>query len=252
MANLTIDIKDVIDFCWCPKYYDLKKSNPSKKNLKQLYDEALHRCFYSYLLALQNDTLENSIGTLKYKWGKEWVQQKTNSKLICTPSASKRDTYDSKRKAGVEAIITFDQLMNTPQFPVIINKPYSINIGDVTLTGNWEYVREITQGDKKVFQILKFRVENNRFQMVSQMSHDLELTAAALAFKETFHQEAQIVYVDIYKHKMIPSVRTDKDFQLLRDTVISVAKCIKHNIRCISPDKRCYHCEYRDLCVSTL
>jgi hypothetical protein len=83
------------------------------------------------------------------------------------------------------------------------------------------------------------------------MHHDLELTAAALAFSDTFNQgnlEFQLVYVDIYKKRMTVSYRTAKDFDLLKKTVINVAKCIRQNIRCISPDKRCYHCEYRDEC----
>jgi hypothetical protein len=87
------------------------------------------------------------------------------------------------------------------------------------------------------------------------MNHDLELTAAALAFSKTFNLndvDFQLVYVDIYKKRMTASYRTAKDFNLLKETVISVAKCIKNNIKCISPDKKCYHCEYRDICSSEL
>lgn len=255
-ADLSLNIKDILDFSWCPKYYELKNNNPNERNLKEVYDTALHKCFYQYLLALQNDTLLEGLKTLKYRWGKEWVKQKTNSELICTPSAVKRDTYDAKRKAGIEAIITFDKLMQAPQFPILINKNYSIKIADdITLTGTWEYVREIEIDGKKIIQLLKFRTENNRFQILSQMNHDLELTAAALAFSETFNlkqMEFQLVYVDIYKKKMIASYRTEKDFNLLKETVISVAQCIRNNIKCISPDKKCYHCEYRDICNTSL
>lgn len=251
-AVLNLNIKDVLDFCWCPKYYDIKKNNPNKRNLKDTYDIALHKCFYLYLNALQNDTLENGMKTLKYKWGKEWVKQRTNSEIICTPSALKRDTYDAKRKAGIEAITIFEKLMNTPQFPILINKNYSIKItDDIILEGTWEYVREVEINGQKVIQLMKFRTENNRFQVVNQMHHDLELTAAALAFSNTFNQgdlTFQLVYVDIYKKRMTVSYRTAKDFDLLKETIISVAKCIRQDIRCISPDKKCYHCEYRDEC----
>lgn len=251
---LTLNIKDVLDYSWCPKYYELKNNNPNERNLKEAYDIALHKCFYTYLLALQNDTLEDSIKTLKYKWGKEWIKQKTNSEIICTPSALKRDTYDAKRKAGIDAIITFNKLMDVPQFPIIINKDYSIKITeDIILTGTWEYIREVEINNEKAIQLMKFRTENNRFQVLSQMSHDLELTAAALAFHNTFNaDDFQLVYVDIYKKKMIPSYRTQKDFDLLKETVISVANCIRNNIKCISPDKKCYHCEYRDMCAASL
>lgn len=255
-AVLKLNIKDVLDFSWCPKYYELKNNNPNERNLKEAYDIALHKCFYQYLLALQNDTLLEGLKTLKYRWGKEWVKQKTNSEIICTPSAVKRDTYDAKRKAGIDAIITFDKLMQGSQYPILVNKNYSIQItNDIILTGTWEYAREIEINDKKIIQLMKFRTENNRFQVLSQMNHDLELTAAALAFSETFnlnHADFQLVYVDIYKNKMIASYRTVKDFELLKQTVISVAKCIRNNIKCISPDKRCYHCEYRDACSASL
>ena len=255
-ADLSLNIKDVLDFSWCPKYYELKNNNPNERNLKEAYDIALHKCFYQYLLALQNDTLLEGLKTLKYRWGKEWIKQKTNSELICTPSAAKRDTYDAKRKAGINAIITFDKLMQGSQYPILVNKNYSIRItDDIILTGTWEYVREIEVEGKKVIQLMKFRTENNRFQVLSQMNHDLELTAAALAFSETFnlnHVEFQLVYVDIYKSRMVASYRTQKDFNLLKETVISVAQCIRNNIKCISPDKKCYHCEYRDICSTSL
>lgn len=251
----SLTISDVLDYCWCPKYYDLKRRNPNEYNLKELYDKALHRVFYSYLTALQQGTLKESLGFLKYKWGKEWVKQKTNSQIICTPSALKRDTYEMKRKAGIDAILTFDDIMNVPQFPIIINKPYSIDITDkIVLNGIWEYVRELERPDgSRIVQLMKFKTENNRFQMTTQMSHDLELTAAALAFKNTFNvDEFELVYVDIYKKKLVVSTRTPKDYDLLRDTVKSVSACLKAGVRCVSPDKKCYHCEYRNICEASL
>ena len=68
--------------------------------------------------------------------------------VICTPSANKRDTYDGKRKAGIDAIITFDKLMDEPQFPILVNKQFSLPItNDITVIGTCEYVREIKIND---------------------------------------------------------------------------------------------------------
>lgn len=255
MAVKEINLKDVLDYCWCAKYYELKNQNPNECNLKELYDNTLHKVFYSYLLALQRDTLKDGMGFLKFKWGKEWIKQKTNSQIICTPSAMKRDTYDAKRKAGIDAIITFNELMDTPQFPIIINKEYEVPIGKgIILRGRWEYIREIElpNGQRRI-QIMKFKTENNRFQILSQMNHDLELTAAAYAFEHTFNAtEFDLLYVDIYKKKIISSVRNPKDYQLLQNTVTSAVTCIQNKIRLISPDKRCYHCEYRDVCRASM
>lgn len=250
MDQCRIQIKDVLDFCWCPRYYDLKRQNPNEYNLKELYDNTLHKIFYAYLSEMQRGTLDDSIKFLKKRWGQEWIKQKTNSEIICTPSAVKRDTYDSKRKAGIDAIITFDEMMDVPQFPIIINKPYEVQISkNIILCGSWEYIREIESSGNRVIQIMKIRSENNRFQIESQMNHDIELTAMAMAFMEMFNADSfEVIYVDIYKKKMITSYRNKKDFMLLKDTVRSVVLNIRNNLRCVSPDKRCYHCEYRNVC----
>lgn len=255
MQDLKINIKDILDFCWCPKYYDLKHQNPDEYNLKELYDTTLHKIFYAYLHAMQQDTLSDSLKFLKKRWGQEWIKQKTNTQIICTPSAIKRDTYDLKRKAGIDAIITFNEIMNTPQFPIIINTPYEVPIcKGLTLCGVYEYVREVELSDgSRSIQIMKFRPENNRFQIESHTHHDLELTAAALAFQHMFNADKfELLYVDIYKKKIISSYRNKKDFEMLKETVRSVALCLKNNIRCVSPDKRCYHCEYRTICKISL
>lgn len=204
---------------------------------------------------MQQGTLDGGIRFLKKRWGEAWIKQKTNSEIICTPSAMRYDSYDYKRKTGIEAIITFNDIMNTPQFPIIINKPYKIQLSKgLILRGVFEYVREIEQKDNtRTIQLMKFRTENNRFQVDSHMHHDLELTAMAIAFEEMFNvNEFELVYVDICKKKMISSFRGKKDIDLLKDTVRSVALCLKNNIRCVSPDKRCYHCEYRNICKVSL
>lgn len=246
-----INIKDVIDFCKCPKYYELKKRYCGQYNLLEEYDKAIHECFYTYLHTLQLDPSKCSITLLKQKWGKKWIKQSRNSEIICTPMANKRDTYDAKRLAGVHAILSFEEIIaNTPQFPIIVNKPYKLKITDnITITGTWEYIREIERNGEKIIQLLKFRTEHNWFSVNHQTFHDLELTAAALAFEETFNaKQFEIVYVDIYKKKLIASYRTRKDYDLLKKTVTGVVKCIQNDIQCISPDKNCYHCEYRKVC----
>ncbi len=255
MAAQEINIKDVLDYCWCPLYYELKHKNEKEKNIKQLYDEALHRVIYSYLLELQTNGAHNAIRFLKWRWGKEWVKQKTSSEIICTPSAVKRDYYDFKRKTGIEAIFSFKDMMDTPQFPILFNKKYNLAITkDIVLTGTWEYIREVEREDgSKIMQILKFRTEHNRFLMESTKTHDLELTAAAFAFAHTFGvKDFELIYVDLCKKRMVRSYRKDKDYSLLRHTVRSVVYCLNHNVKCISPDTRCFHCEYRDICARTL
>ncbi len=253
---LKIDIKDILDYSFCPAYYHLKRRHINEYNLKQLYDEKLHEVFYAYLHALQLGTVKDAMKFLKYRWGKAWIKQRTNSEIIYTPSAMKRDTYEGKRQAGIDAIITFEEMMRGPQFPIIINVPYEVPIAKgLMLTGIWEYVREIEKPDTKerVIQVIKFRPENNRFITDAMTDRDLELTASAYALKQKFNvDEFELLYLDIYRKSMFHSFRKEKDYNLLKETARSVAICIKNDLKCISPDKRCFHCEYRDICKNTL
>lgn len=248
---IKISIKDVIDYCRCPQYYNLKKNDPNGYNLKEAYDICLHKCFYTYLVGLQQDDIRNGIHTLKTRWGREWIKQKRNSQIVCTPSSFKRDTHDAKRKLGIDAIFTFYDIMEKDsQFPIVINKQYEISIAPgIVLTGTWEYIREVERNGERVFQIMKFKTESNKFRTNHQMNHDLELTAAALAFQTMFNpSNFELVYVDIYSNKQIVSRRTSKDFNLLKRTVVSTVKALQNDIQCIAPNEMCYHCEYRNTC----
>ena len=249
---IKINIKDVIDYCRCPQYYALKKNDPNEYNLKEAYDICLHKCFYAYLVGLQQEDVRNGIDTLKTRWGREWIKQKKNSQIVCTPSSFKRDTHDAKRKAGIDAIFTFYDIMEKDaQFPIVINRQYEIPITPkITLVGTWEYIREIERNGKSVIQIMKFKTESNKFRTNHQMNHDLELTAAALAFQTMFNPSAfELVYVDIYTKKLVVSHRSEKDFKMLKQTVVSVVKALKNNLQCVSPSQICYHCEYRNTCA---
>ena len=252
---IKVNIKDVIDYCRCPQYYQLKKNDPNEYNLKEAYDICLHKCFYAYLVGLQQEDVRNGIDTLKTRWGREWIKQKKNSQIVCTPSSFKRDTYDAKRKAGIDAIFTFYDLMEKDsQFPIVINRQYEIPItSKITLVGTWEYIREVERNGKNVIQIMKFKTESNKFRTNHQMNHDLELTAAALAFQTMFNPSAfELVYLDIYSKKVVVSHRSEKDFQMLKKTVVSVAKALKNNLQCVSPSQICYHCEYRNTCAEQM
>ena len=76
MNKIVIDIKDIVNYIYCPQYYEFynTKEDPT---MAQLYNECIHSTFYAYLLSLQNDTLDDTVGFLKYNWGKQWIKHKT-------------------------------------------------------------------------------------------------------------------------------------------------------------------------------
>lgn len=256
--KVIIDIQDVVDFAFCPFYYDLKNNNPNEVNRKVLYDKSLHKTFYAYLIALQEDKLESTLEFLKYKWGKEWVKYKYKNTrdFVITCSSYQNDTYENLRKKGIDAIFKFNDLMlKEKQYPIIIGHKYQIEIlPNIILTGTFEYIRELTiNEDQKVIQVVKFISENNRFNTTMSKKHSLELIAMSYAFKELFDVEYfQVVSMEIETKRILVETYTNKDYNLLKNTIKSVVMSIQNNIKCVSPDKRCFHCEYRNICINKL
>lgn len=250
-GQYSINIEEVMDYNYCSMYYKLKHENPGIENMTETYDRLLRMCFYSYLNLLKNKSSVD-LGHLTRLWGKHWIKGKSMVKIMTMPSANTRDTYDRLRKNGIDTLLSFHDLMKEgSQYPILINKGYNIKIdNNITLNGRWEYIRELKLKDNSnVFQIIKFTHKKDKFQTLMQMRHDIELTAADYAFKQMFTAtESQVVYANIYKERMVPSYRDERDYATLKQTIKNTITCIANNIYSISPDVKCYHCTYRNQC----
>jgi hypothetical protein len=254
--KIVIDINEVTDFSFCPSYYEFKNSNKNEINLRTLYDKALHKTIYSYLLALQENRLENTLEFLKYKWGKEWINYKNIKELLITISSYEHDTYEKKRKKGIDAIFKFNDIMlKERQFPIIIGHKYQVEIlPNIVLTGTLEYVRELTlDNGQKVIQVVKFSPEPNRFYTNMAKLYSLDLISMSYAFNEIFNVDYfQSVFVDIESKKVTTNVYNKSNYDLLKKTVKSTVMCLQNGIKCVSPDYRCYCCEYRTHCLNKM
>ena len=256
MNKIVIDIKDIVNYIYCPQYYEFynTKEDPT---MTQLYNECIHSTFYAYLLSLQNDTLDDTVGFLKYNWGKQWIKHKTSKDLLLShvrENTTYRNNYDARRKRGIDAILKFNKIMlNDKQFPIIINHKYEIEIlPNIVLTGTLEYVRELTIGEHKVIQVIKFLSENNRFDTNIEHQYNLELIAMSYAFQTLFDvQEFQTIIIDIEKEKIYINYYSNKDYNYLKNTIKNTVISIQNNLKIVSPNKQCFHCGYRNKCLQT-
>ena len=252
---IKINIKDVLDFCYCPHYYKLKR-NDYNANVYDIYDSLLHKVIYRYLRMLMEDKLSgSSIETLKYLWGREWVKEKTRSDIMVHTSSQWRNTYDVYRKMGIDAINNFNSMVNNvEQTPIAVNKGWEVNIAsNLFLNGSWEYIREIDTEEGNVIQLIHFITQINRSVTSLMYRKDLLSTASLYSFYKTFESiPVQLIYVDLYSKKIRPTIRNVKDFEFLKKTVTSTALCLVNGIECSSVDRKCYFCEYRNRCASTI
>ena len=252
-----IDIQEILDYNYCSNLYKLKYLNEQvEENLTDKYDKTLRKCFYAYLNMLKNNS-SVEVNYLTRLWGKYWIKDKSTLKLMTKASANSRDKYDVLRKSGIDSLISFhDMIKIGEQYPILVGKEYRVNITPtIILTGKFEYIREFNLGgDNHVFQIIKFNHKKDKYLTMYQMRHDLELTAMDYAFQSLFKidEPQQMVYANIYKEKFVPSYRNQKDFEILKQTVINTVKCITNEIYNISPDSKCFMCSYRNQCQEQL
>ena len=246
---MTLDIKEIMDYCYCPKLYKLR-SDKDKPTLLEKYNQALYNVYFTYLRAFQNNTLVRTFEYLKDEWAKEWITDNDLHSITIKPVNVNRDIYSVRRVTGFDAICNFDKLLKGDQFPIVIDEPYEVNIEGVTVTGTWHYIRELHNGINKRIQLIKILPDNNRFINASVIAKkDIEITAMAYAFKQTFKNDFDIVIIDPHRNSIKRTTRTEEDYNILKDTVVSCALSNKHNLNCYSPDVKCWSCDYRNHCL---
>lgn len=247
---MEISVKDVKDFSFCPRYYDLVRDKSVYKNEAEEYDESLHKTFYSTLYSFQNNTLDRSMNSLKVHWSNDWIKNKSYSRLALARSATSGDTHEVLRQRGINAILNFDAMLSEEQFAAAINRKFKLKIAEgLWLNGSWEYIREIKENGVPKIQLMIFDTgADMKFRTSKTHENDIALTAAGIAFDKTFNGPCELIHVDTDTWKMVSSELTEERIREFYNTVKSVAKCIKHNIRCVSRDRKCFTCEYREVC----
>ena len=245
-----LSIKDIQNYCFCPEYYRIKKES-NIELVNERYEKTLMDAMYCFLKQMQQEGKCPSCNVLKEKWGKEWIKVKTTPDICLTVSASKRDCYDNKRRMGIDTIMNFHEMINKEeQYPICVNIPYELNTKSTILSGDLEYIREIyDENGSGHIQLVKFRIDSNRFQTAEEWHHSIDLTAAAMGFEKLFgKKDIELVILDVYNKKVIKTTRTEEDIVSFRKTASIVSKCISNGVFYKSPDKKCFHCKYRKQC----
>lgn len=226
--------------------------------MKDKYQKAVLECVFQYMD--RASTLETSpISYLKLCWGSKWIKEESVNKLLLVPSSVKRDTYNTKRVLGMDALLNFmDLLDKSKQIPLVWNKEFSVPLEDtddsIIIKGSWDIIFEVESNNQTCIKIVKVLPESNRFITKMSIRRNLEITLMYYAFTRMFSTKKPIVLsvFDLETNKEWITERNENDVSILRETVKNVIYCINRNISLLSPDKRCYHCDIRHLCGSVI
>ena len=250
----TIDIKDVLNYCYCPMYYKFKNNSKYKDKIistTEKFDEDIHEAIYNYLSLMQLG-YKVDLKILNKKFITKWLgkNKKIDDILYVEPNNMK-DIYERKRRNALETLRELNKFfLKYPFYPMIVNKKYKVPITkDLYLTGNLELVREINN----MIELISFRVDDRHNNNKVYVEKDIEITAASYAYEQiTGNKIDMITFYGLDKNKITPTKRTEDDYKMLKKIVVNVYACIKNNIMYPSSNVNCINCLYNKVCVKEL
>ena len=241
-----IDIEEVITYSYCPmlyKYIYIDKKVDKKTTIQREFEYSFKKTVFGFLASCaDNDTTFNSI---KIIWGRIWIKKKKTIEYIYSDPKSWRNTHNEFRKTGISTLKSFyDYFVLTSMFPILFNKKYNVNVGNITLTGRFDVICEI---DKQI-KILSIKANSKKADYLV-ISKDMNVTAMSYAFNEIFNiKEDCILIFNSQKGNVTETTRDEKEYTQLKNTVTSVYKCIHNNIFYMCVDDRCNHCSCKKIC----
>ena len=250
---MKLHLQQVLDYVHCPMFYRFRYRSAHAKSpyldMRTKYEEDIHKFMYAYHSHLQNgDAVDAS--TVKRIWGSLWIGEKNKQDLIFTDTGDKRDTWNNKRKQGIENLITY-HLRGKYNIgtPVLVNHEFTVEIRPgVELTGSFELIQEL-QG--KV-ELINFFADTKKMTN-TLLGKDLEITAQAYAFRKIFGtKEDRIIAYYVDKNQRKQTIRTKDDEEIFLDSVYNIAVAIKNDLFYIAPSTKCISCVYKEKCDNFL
>lgn len=269
---MDIHINEVLDFVQCPmlhklRYIDkldvtytgLHKAYPkvNEQSLEEAFDREIHRLMYHIFNMIQDGRYPSEY-LLRQKWGSYWTKNKSKQDIMF--EATRKDGMNAQRKlekAGVKVIETIHpKFKQTPGIPIFVGKNTNLKIGHHNITVPLELVRELKDEKGKPFiEIMDFktgiktkgRLDHKPLNL--HILHDLQTTAASLAFRQlTGIEEGQITYYDIVNDREYVTSRGENDYETLEHVLNHVEQAMNHKIYYPVMNDRCFECPYQHIC----
>lgn len=256
---MELTVQQLADFLHCPLKYKFRwvdkidtsitsfKKTPNKWHMTEQFDIALHHVAYGIFHQLEDGQYPSAY-YVKKRWGVMWNQNRAKEQIIFD-TGSRRNEHRRLERKGLKALLDLHKdFSNGPGTPILIGKGYRIKVGDHTLSGVIDLVREIRDNtDKPIIEIMDFKTDDRPTAL--HVKGDIEVTAASLAFQQLFgYKEQQITYYGVLSGQQTHTHRTTEDYQLLEHTVQNVATAIENQLYYPVLNHKCNECPFQKHC----
>lgn len=249
---MKLSLQQMLDYIHCPMFYRFKyrtKGESLYLNLNDKYESDIEKFMFAYHSQLQNGDVVDG-GTVKKIWGSLWIGQKNKQDLIFADTGDRRDTWNERRKQGIENLMTYHSRgKKNIGTPVLINHDFEVPIAKgISLTGSFKLIQEL---HGKV-ELINFKANSRRYTQ-TMMRKDVETTAMSYAFRNVFSQKEDnliVYYVD--KNQRVLTQRTENDYEIFKESTKNIALSIRNDLFYIAPNPKCISCVYKEKCDNFL
>lgn len=250
--SITLSIQEVKDYLYCPKYYKLshidKVPQPSSANAERCFEESIRQTIFFFFNNIQASRVL-SLAQLRKKFGDLYIGSRTVEETLFL-SRSWRNTARKLEKLGIPTIKNFyDRFSDSHGFPIMVNKPYSLKIGNTTVTGHIPIIRETA--NKKIemldIYVTTKRSDANTLQTLSEL--DISSTASMLAFKKLYGEDVNLSIYSPYTKHMLSVTKSKKVYEVFFNLIKNVSTSMERNLYYPVLNQSCVSCIYNDKCA---
>ena len=240
---ISIDIKEILDFLYCPMIVKYKRLGiiTRYKNIKDKYEEDMKKFSYAYHLMQSHNGI--SIRDAKGIFAGLWLSNKTDDYRY-VDSGDLRNTQEFLRKKGIDSLIAFhERASTTAYFPIIFNYKYKVPVGTtIVLCGTIDLISQVgTSVELTCYKGL------SQLYRKESLYNDLETVAMRYAFEYIFS-----IRPDKTTTYMLDTAKayscTQHNITILLDTIKAVAFAIENDMYYRASYDRCYKCIYNQEC----
>ena len=246
---MKLSLDEIQEFLHCPMFYSFRHQDKEIKtpylDLYEKYDQDIKKFMHAYHAQLQNgDAVDGA--TVKRIWGSLWIGQKNKQELIFVETGDKRDTWNEKRKQGIENLLGYhNKGTKNIGTPILVNHEFEVEVTKgVIITGVFDLIQELNGRVELVTY-----VSDSKKITSAMFQKDMKITALSFAFRKIFgeKQDETVVYL-VDKNKRVLTRRTENDYKIFQESVKNIAISIKNDIFYINPNPRCIGCLYKENC----
>lgn len=237
--------------CSLKHHYAYRAQLPYEETENARFGEAIHRTVYSFFYHVMNGSILTE-KEMRKKWesiGNNLASDDATDMLAIRSHPKHRSQANVRGMDMLHHFYRFNA--SNPGTPIVVDEPFRLPIGGVTLTGSFELIREIhdPSEESRFVEIVDFKTSTQEPHWF-QVKNDLRLTIMSAAFRHMFRSnEDRLKYHFLKSGRDIVTYRNEKDYARLERIVRDVASSIEQERIVPKQDPIwCRSCPFQEAC----